>query len=339
MTYFDALKALAPVGTTDGMIIGNLNQDADDNGIRDPGPFGMNANDGVPLLFGLLSNLVVVEEAKQIDYYGGTGSSQILTIPTGGYTISARDAFFDTGTAFSGSDAITIAGGRALGVREGVAIGRHVINFGTLAPGLQNAAITLPSYQQTPGGTLAIDIRGTIVDTHYDKLTVTGAAQLAGKLDVTFLNQYVPTRGDSFIVLSAGSLSGSFSAFDLPELDRFLWQVDQTATAVILSVIAGDYNDDGKVDAADYTVWRNTFGITHATAFAGADGNGDKIVNEADYAEWRRNYGKVDASTVTSPGSGGGSFAGIAPEPSCGLLLLIGGFFCLASRCRHAKCR
>ena len=56
-------------------------------------------------------------------------------------------------------------------------------------------------------------------------------------------------------------------------------------------VLPGDYNLDGVVDAADYTVWRDTLGATGIGAFTGADGNGDGAVAQADYDVWRSNFG------------------------------------------------
>ena len=38
------------------------------------------------------------------------------------------------------------------------------------------------------------------------------------------------------------------------------------------AVIPGDYNSDGKVDAADYTIWRDN---ENSTSNLAADGNGD----------------------------------------------------------------
>ncbi|MCO6042327.1 PEP-CTERM sorting domain-containing protein [Aeoliella sp. ICT_H6.2] len=55
-----------------------------------------------------------------------------------------------------------------------------------------------------------------------------------------------------------------------------------------------DYNGDGNVDIADYTVWRNTLGSTGAGL--AADGNGDQVVDAADYEFWKGNFGTVGAS-------------------------------------------
>jgi hypothetical protein len=69
----------------------------------------------------------------------------------------------------------------------------------------------------------------------------------------------------------------------------------------------GDYNSNGQVDAADYTVWRNTVG---STTDLRADGSGpggvpDQIINSLDYAFWKQMYSGA-------PGSGG---AQVGPEP------------------------
>ena len=59
----------------------------------------------------------------------------------------------------------------------------------------------------------------------------------------------------------------------------------------------GDYNGNGAVDAADYVVWRNTFG--QAGAGLVADGNGDGGVDQLDYQLWRASFGQTAA-----PGAG-----------------------------------
>lgn len=71
---------------------------------------------------------------------------------------------------------------------------------------------------------------------------------------------------------------------------------------------AGDYNGDGSVDAADYTVWRNGLGAT-STLLNRSPSNTDPLVNQDDYAFWKANFGEG--------GSGSGrSSAGAVPEPA-----------------------
>lgn len=73
-------------------------------------------------------------------------------------------------------------------------------------------------------------------------------------------------------------------------------------TVTFSSLPLGDYNQDGTVDAADYTVWQDTLGAIVA-AFAGADGSGNGVVDQADYEVWKANYGTV------AIGAGGAAFA------------------------------
>lgn len=52
--------------------------------------------------------------------------------------------------------------------------------------------------------------------------------------------------------------------------------------------LAGDYNRDKQVDAADYVLWRKTLG---SLSDVRADGKHDGIVNSADWQVWRANFG------------------------------------------------
>jgi hypothetical protein len=58
-----------------------------------------------------------------------------------------------------------------------------------------------------------------------------------------------------------GSVTGTFSAVNAPIFDGHQFSVIYGANQVMLQVgLAGDYNHNGIVDAADYTVWRDTLG-------------------------------------------------------------------------------
>ena len=64
--------------------------------------------------------------------------------------------------------------------------------------------------------------------------------------------------------------------------------------APLSTAVPGDYNGNGKVDAADYTVWRDTFGATGSGL--AADGNGDNTVNGLDYTYWKTRFGNTSGS-------------------------------------------
>jgi phosphatidylinositol-3-phosphatase len=68
--------------------------------------------------------------------------------------------------------------------------------------------------------------------------------------------------------------------------------------------LAGDYNHNGVVDAADYVVWRKGLGTTYT---------------QADYDVWRSNFGKT--AQGAGSGSGASGSAGV-PEPTTLVLLI-----------------
>lgn len=76
--------------------------------------------------------------------------------------------------------------------------------------------------------------------------------------------------------------------------------------------LPGDYNDDGAVDAADYTVWRDNIG---APSLPNDGGLG--TVRDAHYYLWKTQFG-------ASSGSGSGNAVGAIPEPATRWLALVG---------------
>jgi hypothetical protein len=80
--------------------------------------------------------------------------------------------------------------------------------------------------------------------------------------------------------------------------------------------VPGDYNNNGKVDAADYTVWRDHLG--QAIALTNEDpSTSPGTVAQDDYTFWKNHFG--------NGGPGSGSFgSGAVPEPSTLCLMFLG---------------
>ena len=201
-----------------------------------------------------------------------------------------------------------------------------VFDGGKFAPGNSPGLVTISStYTQADGSTLLAEIGGTTKGTQYDSLAVTGAATLDGTLDVSLINGFVPASGNSFEVLHAnGGIFGAFKQVSLPTLGAGLaWNVVYSNFAVMLqvnaSIVAGDYNDNGIVDAADYTIWRDTLGST-TDLRANGDNTGAiaNVIDLADYTVWKANFGAHSGS-----GAGGSANAAV-PEPTTLLLLIFG---------------
>lgn len=123
-------------------------------------------------------------------------------------------------------------------------------------------------------------------------------------------------------VLSGVLADGTPFSFDFSGDDSLSSDALLTLTQVFN--LPGDYNADGAVDVADYTVWRDSLGLTGT--FFPADGNRDGQVNEADYLVWRDNFGRQAATNASA--------ATTIPEPTALLLLGLGGLMPLGRRAR-----
>ncbi len=88
-----------------------------------------------------------------------------------------------------------------------------------------------------------------------------------------------------------------------------------------VDAIAGDFDSDGDVDAADYNKWKADFGKWVAKG-GGADGNGNGVVDAADYTIWRNNLGAGQELGL----------AAAVPEPATCLLAIFGILFALGAR-------
>jgi hypothetical protein len=103
------------------------------------------------------------------------------------------------------------------------------------------------------------------------------------------------------------------------------WSV--TTLVLISTSMPGDYNDDGRVDVADYVTWRNNTGAPAGTLPNDPTG---MDIGPAQYNLWVTNYG---------PGSGN-DFATAVPEPATILLVAIA--FVVSAvfqvRCRQRHC-
>jgi hypothetical protein len=74
---------------------------------------------------------------------------------------------------------------------------------------------------------------------------------------------------------------------------------------VTLPALPGDYNQNGVVDAADYTRWRDTLGQTGLVPYSGADGNGDGTIGPEDYQVWKEHFGQTVPPQGAASGEGG----------------------------------
>ncbi len=189
---------------------------------------------------------------------------------------------------------------------------------GTLAPGTSPGTTDVTGSYDQQSGTLEIEIGGTGAG-DFDVLDVTGSATLAGMLDVQLIDlgggTYSPLAGDSFEILTSGTLSGTFSGgTSLPTLTGLLqWNVnyDTVGNRVLLEVstpLSADFDGDGDVDNDDLGLWENAYASTDI-----GDANDDGRSDGLDFLIWQEQFGLGGASPLTASVSS-------VPEPS-GLVL------------------
>jgi len=179
-----------------------------------------------------------------------------------------------------------VTGGELTG--SGKITGKLEVVGGCVAPAAADGAVATftvtSTYSQSSGGTLEIDL-GAAADasvTASDRLAVSAAATLGGTLRLRLVDGFVPTIGERFTVLTAGSMVGAFDQIDscVPVV------VTYTPTEVIVTITAisaADINGDGGVDGADLAMLLGAWGACVDECCA-ADLNNDLVVDGADLA-------------------------------------------------------
>jgi fibronectin-binding autotransporter adhesin len=244
-------------------------------------------------------------------------------------------------SAASTTGAVTVAGPGILGGSGGSVSGAVTVQSGgTLAPGASIGTLGTGALSMLSGSTFQYELN-TSGTPAADLLNVNGALSLGGAtLFTDDLNASPITLagGSKFTLMSyAGAWdSSTFAGInngDTVTVDGIGYKIkyDDTAagslnagslytSAVTLSIpgaagLLGDFNNDGKVDAADYITWRKN-GVANAS-LPNDSGLGTQA---ARYSLWKTNFGRPSPGA----GSGGGlNGSSAVPEPSSIALLMV----------------
>ena len=221
-----------------------------------------------------------------------------------------------------------------LNLADGADVDSPITNHGTLTidADLQGQA-TVDALTLTDASTIEIGLQG-VIPGQYNALSVDGNAILDGALVVSLDPAFSALPGNEFTILSTnfGIVSGEFDAVVLPSIEGLTFDIlypdNHTVVLQVVETLPGDYNDDGVVDALDYTVWRNNLGDANETDIHNNGDGGD--VSASDFTFWKQHYGDL------GPG-GGGLATGMsipAPEPATGVILgpLVAFFHCRRKR-------
>lgn len=173
------------------------------------------------------------------------------------------------------------------------------------------------------GATIEMQLGGTSFadpnDPLYDRLIVSGVFDVAGDLDVSLVDGFIPTLSDSFDLFNFGSITGTFDSISLPSLAAGLaWDTSQLLVDGTMSVTFAnaDFDGNGFVDGIDFLTLQRGFGLSGQTDNQNGDANGDGLVDHLDLAAWELQYG-------APPPLAAAIGVTLVPEPSSWVLLLI----------------
>jgi autotransporter-associated beta strand protein len=137
----------------------------------------------------------------------------------------------------TGSGAVTVAGGGALG-GNGIISGAVTVNSGgVFAPGNPLGTLTLSNtLGLSPGSTTVMEVESSPLTNNAVK--VSGNLTEGGTLNVTNIGALALADGDSFKLFNAGSYGGAFANMILPPLPAGLgWNTNGLNTSGVLSVV------------------------------------------------------------------------------------------------------
>lgn len=276
-----------------------------------------------------IANGGLLDVTSNIDLYHGILTLDGGTINTTNLQLHGEQLIDPGSQSETGDTRVTLIG-------TGQINGNVNNGGGFVSPGQSVGLLNISGdYSQAVDGTLSIELGGTdnsdTLNLQYDQLVIEGFATLEGTLEVSLFDPgtglFAPSMGDSFDILTAtGAVTGTFDNQNLPALSGGLsWGVlygTNTVTLAVLSAtLPGDYNADGTVDAADYTVWRDTLGQSGAGLTADGDGSG--IIDAGDYGVWVTNFG------MSSP-MGTSLVNSAVPEPGGVFLVILGVAFLIS---------
>lgn len=155
--------------------------------------------------------------------------------------------------------------------------------------------------------TLGADAASTTIDLLLQNLT-DGVATNAGTIHGIDPEIYDALTGNgAYLYYQSSDYSNNNSGITGVQINSIL--LDQPSLR-----LAGDYNGDGVVTAADYTVWRDNLGQSGLGLVADADRSGG--VDAADYSIWKLQFG------ASAPPPNSALQRAPVPEPAAYLLLL-----------------
>jgi|HubBroStandDraft_1064217.scaffolds.fasta_scaffold00057_21 fibronectin-binding autotransporter adhesin len=161
---------------------------------------------------------------------GGTGHS---------YSQTAGTTTVDGTLSAGAKGTVSLTGGTIQGA--GTVVGNTTNTSGTFSAGDAGKAGLLTitgTYTQLSSGTLNVNVGGTTLSTQYSQLKISGTASLGGTLAVTLINSFTPAIGNTFTILTAKSVAGTFTNTTIAINSSEQFDITYTSTGVVLTVVS-----------------------------------------------------------------------------------------------------
>lgn len=187
---------------------------------------------------------------------GGTLALTGANTYGGGTTIDGGTLLANnTAGSATGAGGVTINGGGTLGGTGSAAGSTTVNDGGTAAPGASVGVLTLDDVLFDAGSFFDVELAGAagVAGVDFDALIVNDTATInpGSTLNIEYLNAFVASPGDSFLILDASTVTGTFDTINFP--DGQVWftvydplagtlsvgVVPEPATLFMLAIVAG----------------------------------------------------------------------------------------------------
>ncbi|MCF3649356.1 autotransporter-associated beta strand repeat-containing protein [Opitutaceae bacterium LMO-CP1] len=160
---------------------------------------------------------------------------------TGDTTISAGNLnLANSSGSATGTGDVTIANGAALTGTGSIGGSLNLAAGATFAPGNSAGLITIDGdFTLDSASIINLELGGLDRGTTYDAFDVTGALNLGGTLNVSFINDFTPSESVTFNLFSSStSIGGTFAAVNLPIVSGGTWNTTALATSGQLTFTA-----------------------------------------------------------------------------------------------------
>jgi hypothetical protein len=276
-----------------------------------------------------VQNGQTLSSTTSVDVVGGTDGPGVIEL--------------DGGTLVSPT--ITIGSGAQL-TGNGRVVGELVLN-GTISPGFSIGQIEVEGdLLQGANGTIEVELNDTAPG-QGDTINVTGVALLDGTLRIDASNFVGTNPGDTFEIISAGTLNGTFQNVESFGNNNIYFDDIYDAAGGGVSVMQldrGDMNGDAIIDETDYELF--VFGLMNSSVskflahcecdilpHEGGDFSGNGRLDFEDIPGFQNQLGGMGMSTAGLSAAFENYFNQV-PEPSSAVLMVVAGLMSAPGRSR-----